>query len=83
MTTRIATRHPSVAERRFYIGMSLIVLASVFLGFARTYFLKWWFPDAASLAPPEPFFFYVHGVCFTAWMLLLVVQPALFGLVVK
>lgn len=57
--------------------MSLIVLASVFLGFARTYFLKWWFPDAASLAPPEPFFFYVHGVFFTAWMLLLVVQPAL------
>jgi hypothetical protein len=77
MTTLIATRHPSVAERRFYIGMSVIVLASVFLGFARTYFLKWWFPEAASVAPSEPFFFYVHGACFTAWMLLLVAQPVL------
>jgi hypothetical protein len=57
--------------------MSLVVLASVFLGFARTYFLRPWFPEVAALAPPEPFFFYVHGVLFTAWVLLLVVQPAL------
>lgn len=68
--------HPAI-ERRFYTGMALMVLASVFLGFSRTYFLKPWFPELASLAPPEPFFFYVHGVCFTAWILLLVVQPVL------
>jgi hypothetical protein len=64
-------------ERRFYTGMALLVLASVFLGFARTYFLKPWFPGAQQFAPPEPFFFYVHGVSFTAWILLLVLQPLL------
>ncbi len=77
MTTLVGARRHSSAERRFYTGMALAVLASVFFGFARTYFLKPWFPEAASLAPPEPFFFYVHGVCFTAWILLLVVQPLL------
>ena len=64
-------------ERRFYIGMALLVLASVFLGFSRTYFLKPWFPEAQQFAPPESFFFYVHGVSFTAWILLLVLQPLL------
>ena len=64
-------------ERRFYIGMTLLVLASVFLGFSRTYFLKPWFPEAQQFAPPESFFFYVHGVSFTAWILLLVLQPLL------
>ena len=77
MTTLAGARSHAAAERRFYTGMALIVLASVFLGFSRTYFLKPWFPEAASLAPPEPFFFYVHGVCFTAWIILLVVQPVL------
>jgi hypothetical protein len=77
MTTLIAARGSLITERRFYIGMSLAVLASVFVGFARTYFLKWWFPELSSLAPPEPFFYYVHGACFTAWVLLLLVQPVL------
>src|SRR6188768_3696401 len=64
-------------ERRFYIGMALLVLASVFIGFSRTYFLKPWFPEAQQFAPPEAFFFYIHGVSFTAWILLLVLQPLL------
>ncbi len=64
-------------ERYFYTGMAVAMLAAVFLGFARTFFLSPWFADAASSQPPEPFFFYVHGVCFTAWMLLMVLQPAL------
>ena len=57
--------------------MSLAMLASVFLGFSRTYFLKPWFPELAHLAPPESFFFYIHGVCFTAWFVLAVIQPVL------
>jgi hypothetical protein len=73
----IAAKNHRVAERRFYTGTALIILASVFLGFSRTFFLKPWFPEAAVLAPPEPFFFYVHGVCFTSWILLAVVQPLL------
>jgi hypothetical protein len=74
MTAPIASRS---AERYFYTGMALAMLAAVFLGFARTFFLSPWFADAASSQPPEPFFFYVHGVLFTAWMLLMVLQPAL------
>lgn len=71
------TRSRLVAERRFYTGMSLVMLASVLLGFARTYFLSPWFPEMAHMRPPEPFFFYVHGVVFVAWVLLVVVQPML------
>src|SRR5436305_1082517 len=77
MATLVGARNDWAAERRFYAGMALVMLASVFLGFARTYFLKAWFPEAAHLAPPEPFFFYVHGVCFTAWFVLLVMQALL------
>ena len=64
-------------ERRFYTGMALVMLAAVFLGFSRTYFLRPWFPEAAHLAPREPYFYYVHGVCLTAWFLLLMIQPFL------
>jgi uncharacterized membrane protein YozB (DUF420 family) len=77
MTTLLAARSHRVAERRFYTGTAFLMLASVFLGFSRTFFLKHWFPEAAVFAPPEPFFFYVHGVCFTAWILLMFVQPLL------
>jgi len=62
------------AERLFYTGIAVAMFATVFLGFARSFFLRPWFPDVP--AAPEPVFF-VHGVVFTAWLVLLVVQPAL------
>src|SRR5688572_23397744 len=71
------TRARLVAERRFYTGMSLVMLVSVLVGFARTYFLSPWFPGMAHMRPPEPFFFYIHGVVFVAWILLVVLQPTL------
>ena len=58
MITLVDARHRLLWERRFYTGMALLVLASVFLGFARTYFLRPWFPEVQHLAPPESFFFY-------------------------
>ena len=61
-------------ERFFYTGVAIAMFATVFLGFARSFFLRPWFPDLP--APTEPVFF-VHGVLFTAWLVLLVVQPAL------
>jgi hypothetical protein len=65
------------AERRFYFGMSLALFAAMFLGFARTFFLRHWYPDwALAHGAPEPFFL-VHGVAFVGWFLLLVVQPSL------
>jgi hypothetical protein len=62
------------AERLFYTGVAVAMFATVFLGFARSFFLRPWFPEVP--APTEPFFL-VHGVAFTAWLVLLVVQPAL------
>src|SRR6185503_17177357 len=44
MTTLVGARSRSAAERRFYTGMALIVLASVFLGFC---------PAAAVSALPD------------------------------
>lgn len=57
--------------------MALALLAAVLLGFSRSYFLGPWFPEIVALAPPEPFFFVIHGTTFTAWMLMLVAQALL------
>jgi FtsH-binding integral membrane protein len=78
MTTSTAARGAWPAERRFYTTMSLAILAAVCLGFARTFFLRPWFPEAASMAAPEPFFLF-HGAVFTAWFVVLALQPAFLG----
>ena len=58
--------------RWFFVGMAVAAAVTVFLGFARTYYLKSLFP-----MPPFPRLFHVHGALFTAWMLLLVLQASL------
>jgi hypothetical protein len=79
MATQRVGRVRWSAERRFFTFMTLAIFAAVYVGFAPTFFLRPWFPEAAALAPPEPFF-YLHGVVFTAWFVLLLVQPALVGI---
>lgn len=74
MTTLAVTRVRWSAERFFYGGMALAILATVLLGFSRSFFLRPWFP--AHPAPPETFF-YFHGAVFTAWFVLLVAQTSL------
>lgn len=61
-------------ERRFYTGMALAMLVTVFVGFARSFFLRPLFPTWPS---PHEGIFYVHGAFFTAWVVLLVVQARL------
>jgi hypothetical protein len=56
----------------FFVGMAVAAAVTVFLGFARTYYLKSAFPT-----PPFPLLFHVHGALFTAWMLLRVLQVSL------
>ena len=56
--------------------MSIALLATVFVGFARSFFLRPLFPSWP--APAEPVF-YLHGVAFTAWFVLLAVQSWLIG----
>ena len=62
------------AERRFFTGMALAILATVIVGFSRSFFLRPLFPELPS---PAEMIFYVHGVVFTAWIVLLVVQASL------
>ena len=76
-TAAIDRPHPEALRtpRRggwFFVGMAVSAAVTVFLGFARTYYLKSVFPT-----PPFPLLFHVHGALFTAWMLLLVLQVSL------
>ena len=58
--------------RWFFVGMAVAAAVTVFLGFARTYYLKSVFPT-----PALPLLFHVHGLLFTAWTGLLVLQASL------
>lgn len=53
--------------------MAVVLAISVFVGFARTFYLSPLFPGAQELAPPEPFFSF-HGAVFTAWIIVLLAQ---------
>ena len=65
MTTAVfGSRARWTAERRFYFAMSVAILLVVYVGFARSFFLRPLFPDYP--APTEPIF-YVHGILFAAW----------------
>jgi hypothetical protein len=59
-------------DRLFFSTMTLLILASVLVGFARTYFL------AGMVTAPLPNrLIHVHGAAFTLWIVLLIVQTAL------
>lgn len=62
------------AERIFYTSMTAAIFLAVVVGFSRSFFLRPLFPEWP--APSEPIFF-THGVVFTAWFVLSLVQPPL------
>lgn len=77
MDSAVSVPRPAQAyERWFFTGMALALTGAMALGFARTFFLRAWFPESVANAPPEPFFL-VHGAVFTAWFVLLVAQASL------
>lgn len=59
-------------EHLFYVGISVVVAATVFAGFARTYFLKSYFGS-----PPLMPLLHLHGLVFTSWIVLLLTQTTL------
>jgi hypothetical protein len=59
-------------DNLFFPGMAVIILASVFAGFARTYYLAGVFH--ASL---PNLLVHIHGAVFSSWILLLVAQTSL------
>ena len=56
----------------FFSGMALLLLATVFVGFAPTYYLAGVFH-----APLPSWIIHLHGAAFTCWILLLVTQTSL------
>ena len=62
----------STRDRRFYLSMAIASAAGIFLGFARTFYLKTYFAT-----PALPLVLHLHGAVFTAWILYFVAQAAL------
>jgi hypothetical protein len=59
-------------ERRFFAAMALTIVAATFVGFAPSYYLA-----PAFHARPLSALLHIHGLVFTAWILLYVAQTAL------
>jgi hypothetical protein len=59
-------------DHLFFSIMALCMLATVFAGFARTYYLAGVFQ-----APLPSLIIHLHGAAFTCWILLLVTQTSL------
>jgi len=68
----LGTRANRRFEHLFFSGMALVILAVVFRGFARTYFLA-----GVFRAPLPSILVHIHGAAFTCWILLLVTQTSL------
>src|SRR5687767_15519245 len=67
---------------RFFPGMAVAAAATVFFGFAPTYYLKSFthtavYPTGLPVSPSLPALVHVHALVFTAWILLFLVQTAL------
>jgi hypothetical protein len=72
----MAARRSANPERRFYQAMVIAVIAMIVLGFARSFFLRLFFP---AVHAPKETFFYLHGAVFTLWLVLLFTQVTLVG----
>jgi hypothetical protein len=68
----VPARHPGRHDRRFFIGMAAASAVTIFVGFAPTYYLK-----GVFAAPALPPLVHLHGVLFTAWIVLLAAQTSL------
>ena len=75
----VAERHPQAGpawpwrrDRLFFSGMAVAVALVVFAGFAPTYYLK-----GAFGGPQLPPLLHVHGLIFTSWVVLFIVQTRL------
>ena len=59
-------------DNLFFSGVAVVILVSVFVGFAHSYYL------AGMLKAPLPnLLVHIHGAVFSCWILLLIVQTSL------
>src|ERR1700676_2149856 len=72
-TVKVRTALPGhTYDHVFFSGMAVLMLGSVFLGFARTYYLAGMFN-----APLPSTIVHVHGAIFSSWILFLLAQTSL------
>ena len=63
---------PAARRSPFFQFMAILLLITVAMGFARTLFLRTWYP-----VPLLPAYIIVHGLVMVSWYLLLVIQTSL------
>jgi len=72
MATGVVGNGRSRFDDLFFPGMAVLLLATVFFGFARTYYLA-----GVFRAPLPNLLVHIHGAVFSAWILLLIAQTSL------
>jgi len=73
MSATLAAQATGTFRPSFYLWMTLLMAFFVFAGFGMTYFA----PLVSGNFPPAPPVVHLHGIVFSTWMILLVVQAAL------
>src|SRR5262249_13187752 len=58
-------------ERQFFFGMTIAMALVTFFGFAPSFYFR------SHSAPPLPVVVHIHGIVFTGWVLIQVVQASL------
>src|SRR5258708_15985283 len=74
MATATFDHRESRLDRYFFPGLALLMLATVFWGFARSYFLAGVFK-----APLPNWLIHLHGAPFTSWILPFIAPTTLGG----
>ena len=72
MATVVIRQNKRRFENLFFSGMAVLILVTVFLGFARSYYLAGVFK-----APLPSLVIHIHGAVFSSWILLLLAQTSL------
>ena len=78
--TQVRPRLRSRYDHIFFPSMAVLILFSVFLGFAQSYYLQGVLklpPWKAFATPPHPLIVHIHAAIFSLWILLLVAQTSL------
>jgi len=76
-TAAVPTQERLASERKFYTRMALFLVFIVLLGFGPSFYLRGIVPSYPRPNPTLPPGVIAHGLVFTAWMALLVVQTQL------
>jgi hypothetical protein len=72
LQTDITAPDIRLRDRKFFTAYSFLGIAAVFIGFARTYYLR-----AYTGAPALSLVVHLHAVLFSVWMILFAIQTSL------